>query len=199
MISYQIERSKIEHVISKLNGIPKLQIYYRSTSPGHPACSSAKFYKSFGMDSAIIAQPDDDESSKRFVDVPTFHTSPYSDVDAAHDAMSNITRAVQVATPDQHMKLVQSRWDWDRFEANNVEWKKAINALNHTDENSSARPKWYYMDVWNMTLQRPDAHTQTLDSHHGSYDCLHCERSFLNSLTHTLELTERNRVCTRYR
>lgn len=35
--------------------------------------------------------------------------------------------------------------------------------------------RWHYMDIWDMALQRPDAHTQNLvDPAHENYDCLHC-------------------------
>ncbi|KAF5346505.1 hypothetical protein D9756_010106 [Leucocoprinus leucothites] len=165
----------INLITSRLHEIPRLSIYYRSTAPGHPACTSAKYYYSFGRNSSIIAQPDDDESSKRFTNVESFYTYPYPDIASAQEAMNNITISVLVSTPDKHQKVVQSRWDWDRLEANNEEWKQAIASLRQSPEagTSSDKAKWYYMDVWNMSLQRPDAHTQTVDVNHGTYDCLH--------------------------
>jgi hypothetical protein len=131
------------------------------------------------MNNSIITQSGkDDQKLKLFVNIEASYTSPYPNASVAGVATSNMRDDMELSCPDEHQKLVRSRWDWDQFEAHNVEWKRAIAALPQIydpDRNSSQEARWYYMDVWNMALQRPDAHTQTLDRNHGYYDCLHCE------------------------
>ncbi|KXN81230.1 hypothetical protein AN958_05691 [Leucoagaricus sp. SymC.cos] len=169
-------RRMIDLVMSKLDPIPKLSIFYRATAPGHPGCSSSAFYQKFRVNSTIAAQVDGDTKSRLFVDAETFYTSPYSDGSTAKIAMSNIREALELSTLDQQQKLVRSRWDWDRFEAHNAEWKQAIASREQLTNgvSSSDRATWFYMDIWNMALQRPDAHTQNLvDPSHENYDCLH--------------------------
>jgi hypothetical protein len=171
---------QIDLIVSRLDSIQKLSIYYRSTAPGHPACSSSLFYQSFRVNSTMNDRAENLGDVKLFTDSNTFFTNPFSNTPAAQIAISNISAGLELSTIDQQQKVVRMRWDWDRFEAHNAEWKQVITDLNQTQRGhaSSDKPMWYYMDVWNMALQRPDAHTQNLvDPSHENYDCLHCECS----------------------
>lgn len=93
--------------------------------------------------------------------------------------MSTTQQGLIQSTTDKQQKVVRSRWDWDRFEVHNAEWRQAIADMSNKRDalpTSSRSAKWYYMDLWEMALQRPDAHTQNLvDPSHENYDCLHCE------------------------
>lgn len=177
---------QIDLVTSRLDPIPHLSIYYRATAPGHPACSSSTFYKSFRVNSTITAQPDDsNRETGLFTEKSTFYTDPYPNASIAQLAMSTIGQSLEASTLDSQQKVVRSRWDWDRFDAHNAEWKHIIEDIvarqkTLTNANASERAKWYYMDIWDMALQRPDAHTQNLvDPAHENYDCLHCASTFV--------------------
>ncbi|KAF9446706.1 hypothetical protein P691DRAFT_732731 [Macrolepiota fuliginosa MF-IS2] len=173
-------KKMIELITSRLDPTPQLSIYYRATAPGHPACPSSTFYNTFLVNSTIVSPPSDNKTeSKRFIDKPTFYTDPHPNVSIARLAMSDIRQGLEASTIDSQQKVVRSRWDWDRLEVHNAEWKQAIDDLiagQKTPErrDNSKRAKWYYMDIWDMALQRPDAHTQNLvDPKHENYDCLH--------------------------
>ncbi len=124
----------------------------------------------------------DDHDTKLFMDVPTFYTGPHPDVLAARSSISHLRQGLEASTLDQQQKIVRSRWDWDRLEAYNAEWKSKIDHLNEQGSSDDLKrfqgATWYYMDIWDMAIQRPDAHTQNLvDPVRENYDCLHCEHS----------------------
>lgn len=136
-------------LIDKLNGLRQTKIIYRSTSPGHPKCSKK--------------------------------TSPYASYTDALQGESDFVQQVtdwvsdsEVANTGVRDRLV---WDWDSFNVHNEIWRgetipRLIAERERLKENgvlpANLPPKWLYMDFWEMTLQRPDAHA----------DCLHCESSF---------------------
>ncbi|TFK33345.1 hypothetical protein BDQ12DRAFT_615434 [Crucibulum laeve] len=140
-------REMVSRITIRLASIQRISIYYRSTSPGHPSCT------------------------KRSI--------PYSSSAAARAGEANVMERMAAATPDEQQKIVRKRWDWDRFDAHNMIWKNTIDeimrARSYSTVNSKYKgPKWYYMDVWDQALQRPDAHTQNLiDPKNDNLDCLH--------------------------
>lgn len=88
--------------------------------------------------------------------------------------------AMGLSTPDEHQKVVRTRWDWDRFQAHNDIWKDTVRELMKARTSGQVGgAKWYYMDIWDQSMQRPDAHTENLvDPKHDHIDCLHCEYFF---------------------
>lgn len=78
-------------------------------------------------------------------------------------------------------KKARIRWDWDLFEVHNGIWRRKIEGMGtqggtydisegmEAEQGQLTGAKWYYFDIWDMSLQRPDAHEQP------GKDCLHCE------------------------
>lgn len=117
--------------------------------------------------------------------------------------MTGVRQDMEASTLDKQQKVVRSRWDWDRLEDHNTEWKLVIDSMNEKrglpDPENSRGAKWYYMDIWNMALQRPDAHTQNLvDPAHENYDCLHCEPHIFANIFGECDPDQKlRRVCTK--
>lgn len=116
--------------------------------------------------------------------------------------MEGVRKDLEASTLDKQQKVVRSRWDWDRLEDHNTEWKLVIDSMNEKrgglpEPEISRGAKWYYMDIWNMALQRPDAHTQNLvDPAHENYDCLHCEpHIFCRDFCGNVTLTKNSEGC----
>lgn len=129
-------------VIGRIKHLDRLSIFYRSTSPGHPACEKS--------------------------------ADPYSNGIVARDAEKDITPRLK-AQVEGEVKQQRARWDWDLFEVHNELWRKAIDRLmrdraqRKSRTNMALGAKWYYLDLWSLNLQRPDAHSEP------GIDCLHCE------------------------
>jgi len=76
-------------------------------------------------------------------------------------------------------KKARIRWDWDLFEVHNGIWRRKIEGMGtqggtydisegmEAEQGQLTGAKWYYFDIWDMSLQRPDAHEQP------GKDCLH--------------------------
>ncbi|KAE9409503.1 hypothetical protein BT96DRAFT_984574 [Gymnopus androsaceus JB14] len=64
-------------------------------------------------------------------------------------------------------KLGRSRWDWDEFKHHNEMWNSTIQSIMEERPEESKDAKWYYLDVWDLSLQRPEAHLEP------PQDCLH--------------------------
>lgn len=148
-------------ITSRLSPVARLSVYYRSTSPGHPACErSAKPYTN---------GPSAEHSERNVVG------RLQSLVEEAAAAQPADEKAIDV--PD--LKKQRRRWDWDLFPVHNQIWKWTIRKLNRERawrESQVANgqmeipgAKWFYMDLWSQALQRPDAHSEP------GVDCLHCE------------------------
>ncbi|KAG6856610.1 hypothetical protein H0H87_002565 [Tephrocybe sp. NHM501043] len=140
-------------VIGRVSPIDRLSVFYRSTAPGHPACEQS--------------------------------ASPYYDDIAAREAEkgANITPRLK-AQVDGDVKQQRARWDWDLFEVHNELWRRAIGGLRRDRAWRRSRTgmmrgaRWYYLDLWDVNLQRPDAHSEP------GIDCLHwCLPSVLNEWT----------------
>ena len=133
--------AQIKLMVDRLNQLRNVKILYRATTAAHPGCSKK--------------------------------LRPYRDLADAvaheHD-LAQQWRAL--ATPGLNIRT-QMRWDWDMFDTLNDQWRGEIARL-HQKRREMVRkgtpeaalpPKWLFVDFWEMSLQRPDAHS----------DCLHCE------------------------
>ncbi|KAG6869090.1 hypothetical protein C0993_003410 [Termitomyces sp. T159_Od127] len=129
-------------VIGRIKHLDRLSIFYRSTAPGHPVCEKS--------------------------------ADPYSNGIVARDAEKDITPRLK-AQVEGEVKQQRARWDWDLFEVHNELWRKAIDGLmrdrawRRSRTGMAQGAKWYYLDLWSLDLQRPDAHSEP------GVDCLHCE------------------------
>ncbi|KAG6853554.1 hypothetical protein C0991_003346 [Blastosporella zonata] len=146
-------KGMMKMIIARLSPIDRLAIFYRSTAPGHPACENS--------------------------------ANPYADDIAAREAEknSNITPRLK-AQVEGEVKQQRARWDWDLFDVHNELWRRAIGGLMRDRAWRRSRTgmmrgaKWYYLDLWDVNLQRPDAHSEP------GIDCLHwCLPSVLNEWT----------------
>ncbi|KAG6917497.1 hypothetical protein DXG01_002361 [Tephrocybe rancida] len=138
-------------VIGRLSPIDRLSVFYRSTAPGHPVCEKS--------------------------------SSPYADDITAREAEKDMTPRLK-AQVEGEVKQQRARWDWDLFEVHNELWRRAIGGLMRDRAWRRSRTgmmrgaKWYYLDLWDLNLQRPDAHSEP------GIDCLHwCLPSVLNDWT----------------
>ncbi|KAJ3784034.1 hypothetical protein GGU10DRAFT_395995 [Lentinula aff. detonsa] len=95
------------------------------------------------------------------------HTVPYKDMADARRQEQNLVQRLKetVSSPDD--KKLRSRWDWDLFKRHNELWNRTIHVINERRPAGAMGAKWHYFDVWDVSMQRPDAH---LDP---GKDCLH--------------------------
>ncbi|KAG5640650.1 hypothetical protein DXG03_007659, partial [Asterophora parasitica] len=127
-------------IIGRLSPINRLTVFYRSTAPGHPVCEKS--------------------------------ANPYADLHAAREAEKHIVHRLTENT-DAQLTKNRKRWDWDLFEVHNEMWRKAVSGLMRDREwrqSTASRAlgaKWFYLDLWDVNLQRPDAHSEP------GVDCLH--------------------------
>ncbi|KAG5716291.1 hypothetical protein E4T56_gene10626 [Termitomyces sp. T112] len=138
-------------IIGRISHIDRLSIFYRSTAPGHPVCERS--------------------------------ANPYRNGIVAREAEMDITPRLK-AQVEGEVKQQRARWDWDLFEVHNELWRKAIDGLmrerawRRSRTGRARGAKWYYLDLWSLSLQRPDAHSEP------GIDCLHwCLPSVLNEWT----------------
>ncbi|KAF8994569.1 hypothetical protein BDQ17DRAFT_1366686, partial [Cyathus striatus] len=99
--------------------------------------------------------------------------NPYSNVTHATDMEGDVLEAMGLYAANDNLRNVLWRWDWNRFDVHNRLWEAKVRELAKQRELEGKGPKWFFMDVWNMTIQRPDAHTQNRDKTHQSFDCVH--------------------------
>ncbi|KAF5389466.1 hypothetical protein D9757_004330 [Collybiopsis confluens] len=95
------------------------------------------------------------------------HHEPYKDMaDARHNEQNLVDRLMAgVSTPGE--KQMRNRWDWDLFKPHNNMWNLTIQSLMQRRPENSKSAKWHYFDVWDLSIQRPDAHLNP------GQDCLH--------------------------
>ncbi|KAL1682960.1 hypothetical protein EV122DRAFT_258892 [Schizophyllum commune] len=97
---------------------------------------------------------------------------PYPNAQEAEAADATLHTRLMASAPNAARQLTWSRWDWDQFKVHNGMWKVAIEKAQKERLASDAGPRWYYLDIYGLSLQRPDAHSNPDD------DCLHwCGRS----------------------
>ena len=97
---------------------------------------------------------------------------PYSNAQEAEAADATLHTRLMASAPNAARQLTWSRWDWDQFKVHNGMWKVAIEKAQKERLASDAGPRWYYLDIYELSLQRPDAHDSP------GLDCLHCKCSF---------------------
>lgn len=134
-------------VIQKLSQFSRLTVFYRATNPGHPMCH--------------------------------LHNKPLANATVAYELESRFLELSDASANSENDQIVRRRWDWDLFNVNNHVWEKEIQllqnerrALQQRNPDLVSGVKWLFVDVYEMALQRPDAHNSP-----GS-DCLHCEFDF---------------------
>lgn len=129
-------------VIGRISPIQRLSVYYRSTAPGHPACEE--------------------------------RSTPYNNTLTARAAEKHIVPRLKAQVPSAEVKQQRARWDWDLFEVHNELWRWTVGRLAREREWMKLKvgvelgAKWYYLDLWDLNLQRADAHSEP------GQDCLHC-------------------------
>ena len=156
----------VDKVTARLNPIPQLTAIYRSTSPGHPGCRNRR--------------------------------EPYFDLRSALYHETNVRQRLLDDAENDKIREGRKVWDWDLFPDHNDAWRSKIrnSSRRRGSRTASATTKatkggatWLYLDIWDMSLQRPDAHNEPTD-------CLHwCMPVVLNEWTyllhHVLSLQER--------
>ncbi|TFL06240.1 hypothetical protein BDV98DRAFT_588529 [Pterulicium gracile] len=156
----------VDKVTARLNPIPQLSVVYRSTSPGHPGCRNRR--------------------------------TPYFDLRSALYHEANVRQRLLDDAENDKIRDGRKVWDWDLFPDHNDAWRSKIRSLSRrrgsrgasaTKKATKGGANWLYMDIWDMSLQRPDAHNEPSD-------CLHwCMPVVLNEWTyllhHVLSLQER--------
>lgn len=132
-------RQMVRTVGNQLQDIPQLAVFYRATTPGHPNCGA--------------------------------RSAPFVDFKAADAYERNV---IWHLTKGLSYKAKQERllWDWDLFAVHNDVWRRATARLDGEREvwmkqveegrihpgPKKGKASWRYLEVWNQTLQRPDAH-----------------------------------------
>lgn len=129
-------------VIQRFSQYNRLTIFYRATNPGHPSCH--------------------------------LYTKPFS---SASEALKDEARFLELTDAQATSAIdrkVRRRWDWDLFDTHSHVWRKEIEGLQRAKKAFLERggegggPNWLFVDFYEMSLQRPDAHASP------GRDCLHC-------------------------
>ncbi|KAE9409504.1 hypothetical protein BT96DRAFT_848115 [Gymnopus androsaceus JB14] len=95
------------------------------------------------------------------------HSAPYKDMDDARFKEQDLVHRLQEQVDGFGAKLGRSRWDWDEFKHHNEMWNRTIHSVMEKRPAESKGAKWYYFDIWDLSLQRPEAHLEP------GKDCLH--------------------------
>ncbi|KAJ3758080.1 hypothetical protein EV360DRAFT_44724 [Lentinula raphanica] len=95
------------------------------------------------------------------------HTLPYKDMADARLQEQNLVQRLKDTVSSADEKKQRSRWDWDLFKAHNELWNRTIHVMNERRPAGAKGAKWHYFDVWDVSMQRPDAHLEP------GKDCLH--------------------------
>ncbi|RDB27159.1 hypothetical protein Hypma_004567 [Hypsizygus marmoreus] len=104
------------------------------------------------------------------------HSKPYNNSIVAREAETHIVPRLKAAVSTAMLERQRSRWDWDLFAVHNELWRTKVRRLMRERRGPGAR--WFYLDLWDVNLQRPDAHSEP------GIDCLHwCLPSVLNEWT----------------
>ncbi|TRM60008.1 hypothetical protein BD626DRAFT_506161 [Schizophyllum amplum] len=95
-------------------------------------------------------------------------TTPYRDGAQAETLEAGASvRLMQTAKNNEDRKTF-ARWDWDQFAPHNDIFREEIARENARQSAPRGRPpRWHYLDVYDIALQRPDAHWEP------GKDCLH--------------------------
>ncbi|KIK67062.1 hypothetical protein GYMLUDRAFT_37100 [Collybiopsis luxurians FD-317 M1] len=108
-------------------------------------------------------------------------TAPYKDMaDARYNEQNLVDRLVD-GVHSAGEKQMRNRWDWDLFRSHNRMWSNQIDFIMEQRPKNSQSAKWHYFDVWDLSMQRPDAHLNP------GQDCLHwCLPSVFDEWTRLL-------------
>lgn len=173
--------------MTRLSPYSRMSIYYRSTAPGHPQCNISRTDSVLESETQIQPKPNIDykPSPTKFI----FNT-PYPNISFALSSELNLVERLQDTVSSDGAKNERARWDWDLFNVHNEIWRRRIEGINnhlvrerdgqqnrasieeHGKGSGTGGAKWYYLNIWDMSLQRPDAHSEP------GKDCLHCEFLF---------------------
>ncbi|KAF9029679.1 hypothetical protein BDP27DRAFT_1264081 [Rhodocollybia butyracea] len=95
------------------------------------------------------------------------HFMPYTDMAHARLQEKGLVHRLQETVVSSDDKKQRSRWDWDMFKPHNEMWNQTIDSMTEKRSPESKNAKWYYFDIWDLSMQRPDAHLNP------GQDCLH--------------------------
>ncbi|TRM65031.1 hypothetical protein BD626DRAFT_582785 [Schizophyllum amplum] len=114
---------------------------------------------------------------------------PYPTAEDAHADDATLYTRLMADAPTSSHALTWARWDWDQFKVHNGMWKTAIEQAQQERALSGEGPKWHYLDIYGLSLQRADAHANPDD------DCLHwCGRpvplEWTRQLYHQLKMID---------
>ncbi|KAI5831451.1 hypothetical protein K523DRAFT_237519 [Schizophyllum commune Tattone D] len=95
-------------------------------------------------------------------------TRPYPNIVQAETAEADPSKRLMVTGKNKEERFTFARWDWDQFAPHNEIFHEEIARENARQSAPRGRPpRWHYLDVYNIALQRPDAHWEP------GKDCLH--------------------------
>lgn len=96
-------------------------------------------------------------------------SEPYPSASIARLREQQVAQRLMNEVDSPNEKGDRSKWDWDLFPAHNGIWRRAVaKMMNNRDSENGVGAKSFYLDVWDLSLQRPDAHNEP------GGDCLHC-------------------------
>ncbi|KAF5332286.1 hypothetical protein D9611_008082 [Ephemerocybe angulata] len=138
-----VYKTMVKMVMKKFSQYTRLTIFYRSTNPGHPSCQ--------------------------------LHTKPFADLSEARLEEARFFELSDLSATSERDIVTRRRWDWDYFNVHSQIWREEISRLERLSrmvkQPNKSRfvrgVKWLFMDVYDMSLQRPDAHSSP------GKDCLH--------------------------
>ncbi|KAL1746918.1 hypothetical protein HDZ31DRAFT_61741 [Schizophyllum fasciatum] len=121
--------------------------------------------------------------------------NPYPSAQDADAADATLFTRLMEQAPDAAHALTWARWDWDKFRVHNGMWKAAIEKAQQARLGTGEGPRWFYLDIYGLSLQRGDAHSNP------DNDCLHwCGRAvpvqWTRQLYHQLKLLDMQDVAT---
>ncbi|TFK23231.1 hypothetical protein FA15DRAFT_670730 [Coprinopsis marcescibilis] len=152
----------IKVVLKRIEPLKRTTVMYRATSAGHPGCNE--------------------------------QLSPYTSYAQAFTTEAIHGKRVRKFFKSVEERKTQLRLDWDMFDVHNMIWKDHIigqEQKRKLDTKGAANattggPKWLFLDVWGMSLQRADAHYQAGDCLHWCAPSIYWE--WTRHLYHTLYL-----------
>ncbi|KAI5832079.1 hypothetical protein K523DRAFT_236055 [Schizophyllum commune Tattone D] len=185
---------------ARLSPIARTKIFYRTTSPGHPSCHNQNEpYTSLEAAHAgernlvdrLIALADDPRITS-----PDMRQEMLSqrvrwdwDLFVPHNELwkKRITELQQQRAAQQRKADAQEELDRRQKEEQERQMHHhkqhgghpKTESEPHWVEAEEVNAQWYYLDIWDMSLQRPDAHLKP------GKDCLHyCLPSVFNEWIH---------------
>ncbi|KAF5332207.1 hypothetical protein D9611_008173 [Ephemerocybe angulata] len=132
----------VKIMIRKMSQYPRLTVFYRATNAGHPSCHR--------------------------------YNKPSKDAAEAHREAARYLELSDASASNEVDRKVRRRWDWDYLNVLSQVWKTEIEhqewlrrTMKLRNQSGGVGMRWLYVDVYEMSLQRPDAHAVP------GKDCLH--------------------------